>query len=312
MDQDRSFVLTPRTVMGMAIVLLGLVLMLDRIGLVEARYVLRFWPVPLMLIGGLMVAQAQDGRERTRGYIFAGIGTWLFLNSEGLLTVRIWDLVWPLILVLIGLSLIFRTGGPRRRRRRMYGPDGPFGPSGPLSPGGPPGPDGPLGSNAPFGRRDSASNAPTGSAAPAATSAQFASGTVDSSSTTSSTVVYPDRAEKVSMFAVWSSVRRASAASPFRGGDITAIMGGGQLDLRLATIPPGEEAVLDIVAVMGGVEIIVPPTWEVSTPIMPFMGGVEDKRFPLLPSDPNVSRRETGGRLVLRGLVMMGGVHIKT
>jgi predicted membrane protein len=309
MDQDRSFVLTPRTVMGMAIVLLGLVLMLDRIGIVDARYILRFWPVPLMLIGGLMVAQAQDGRERTRGYIFAGIGTWLFLNSEGLLTVRIWDLVWPLILVLIGLSLIFRTGGPRRRRRRNYGPDGPFGssgpfgPNGPLGPSGPLGPDGPLASNAPFGRRDSPSSG---------ASAQFAAGTVESSSTTSSTGVYPDRAEKVSMFAVWSSVRRASAASPFRGGDITAIMGGGQLDLRLATIPSGEEAVIDIVAVMGGVEIIVPPTWEVSTPIMPFMGGVEDKRFPLLPTDPNVTRRETGGRLVLRGLVMMGGVHIKT
>jgi len=163
--------------------------------------------------------------------------------------------------------------------------------------------DGPLASNAPFGRRDSPSSG---------ASAQFAAGTVESSSTTSSTGVYPDRAEKVSMFAVWSSVRRASAASPFRGGDITAIMGGGQLDLRLATIPSGEEAVIDIVAVMGGVEIIVPPTWEVSTPIMPFMGGVEDKRFPLLPTDPNVTRRETGGRLVLRGLVMMGGVHIKT
>jgi len=123
---------------------------------------------------------------------------------------------------------------------------------------------------------------------------------------------YADRSEKLSMFAVWSSVRRASAASPFRGGDITAIMGGGQLDLRLATIPNGEEAVLDIVAVMGGVEIIVPSSWEVSTPILPFMGGVEDKRLPTLPNDPNVARRENGGRLVLRGLVMMGGVHIKT
>jgi hypothetical protein len=114
------------------------------------------------------------------------------------------------------------------------------------------------------------------------------------------------------MFSVWSSVRRTSAASPFRGGDITAIMGGGQLDLRLAKIPPGEEAVLDIVAVMGGVEILVPPQWEVSTPILPFMGGVEDKRFPPLPSDPNAPHKDVGGRLVLRGLVMMGGVHIKS
>jgi hypothetical protein len=119
------------------------------------------------------------------------------------------------------------------------------------------------------------------------------------------------RLDRISIFSIWSSVRRTSTASPFRGGDITAIMGGGQLDLRLAAIPAGQEAVLDIVAVMGGVEILVPATWEVSTPIMPFMGGVEDKRFPPLQADPNV-RRENGGRLVLRGLVMMGGVHIKS
>jgi hypothetical protein len=123
---------------------------------------------------------------------------------------------------------------------------------------------------------------------------------------------YADRADKISMFAVWSSVRRTSAASPFRGGDITAIMGGGQLDLRLATIPAGEEAVLDIVAVMGGVEIVVPASWEVSTPLLPFMGGVEDKRLPPLQTDPNATRKDNSGRLVLRGLVMMGGVHIKS
>jgi hypothetical protein len=135
-------------------------------------------------------------------------------------------------------------------------------------------------------------------------------GSSGSSGSPASPPQYADRSERLSMFAVWSSVRRASVASPFRGGDITAIMGGGQLDLRLATIPPGEEAILDIVAVMGGVEILVPSTWEVSTPIFPFMGGVEDKRFPPL-QDPNAVRKESG-RLVLRGLVMMGGVHIKS
>jgi hypothetical protein len=114
------------------------------------------------------------------------------------------------------------------------------------------------------------------------------------------------------MFAVWSSVRRTSAASPFRGGDITAIMGGGELDLRLATIPQGEEAILDIVAVMGGVEILVPSDWEVSLPIVPFMGSIEDKRFPPLQMDPTAARKEPGGRLVLRGLVMMGSVEIKS
>src|SRR6185436_17570810 len=276
MDQDSSFVVTPRTVFGVAIALLGFALALDRMGVVEASHLLRFWPVPLILIGALMIVQARDGRERTRGWIFAGVGTWLFLNTEGLLSVRLWELFWPVILILIGLSLVFRTGGPRRRRGRFGAP-------------------GASGSNPSFGASES-----------------FVPNASATSAGAPPVLQYADRSERISMFAVWSSVRRTSAASPFRGGDITAIMGGGQLDLRLATIPPGEEAILDIVAVMGGVEILVPSGWEVSTPIFPFMGGVEDKRFPPLPADPSAARKESGGRLVLRGLVMMGGVHIKS
>ena len=277
MDQDSSFVVTPRTVFGVAIALLGFALALDRMGVVEASHLLRFWPVPLILIGALMIVQARDGRERMRGWIFAGVGTWLFLNTEGLLSVRLWELFWPVILILIGLSLVFRTGGPRRRREGRFGTPGA------------------SGSNPSFGASES-----------------FVPNASATSTGTPPVLQYADRSERISMFAVWSSVRRTSAASPFRGGDITAIMGGGQLDLRLATIPPGEEAILDIVAVMGGVEILVPSGWEVSTPIFPFMGGVEDKRFPPLPADPNAVRKESGGRLVLRGLVMMGGVHIKS
>ena len=77
----------------------------------------------------------------------------------------------------------------------------------------------------------------------------------------------------LAVFAVMSGVKRISTAHRFRGGEITAVMGGAQLDLRQATIPPGEEAALDIFAVMGGCEIIVPSSWTVVTPLVPIMGG---------------------------------------
>ena len=41
------------------------------------------------------------------------------------------------------------------------------------------------------------------------------------------------------------------------GGVVTAFLGGSHIDLRQATIPRGEEATLDIFAMMGGCEIIV-------------------------------------------------------
>ena len=121
-----------------------------------------------------------------------------------------------------------------------------------------------------------------------------------------------DGKERVSLFAVMSGVKRASHASPFRGADMSALMGGGQLDLRQATIPPGEDATIDIYGLMSGFEIFVPSHWRVSTSIVPFMASVEDKRLPPLGLDTDPSRATTTPRLVVHGFIMMGSVEIKS
>jgi len=119
-----------------------------------------------------------------------------------------------------------------------------------------------------------------------------------------------DADNTLTVFAVMSGVKRTSTAAHFRGGEITAVMGGAQLDLRLATIPPGEEATLDVFAIMGGFELFVPSSWAVVTPIVPVMGAVEDKRLPALPGADSLGGK-TPPRLVLRGLILMGGIEIK-
>ena len=122
-----------------------------------------------------------------------------------------------------------------------------------------------------------------------------------------------DTDDTLTIFAVLSGVKRTSTAARFRGGEVTLFMGGGHIDLRQATIPRGEEAVLDIFGVMGGCEISVPDSWTIATPIVPVMGGVEDKRLPSLPAGVESA---AGGlaapRLVLRGIIVMGGIQIKS
>jgi predicted membrane protein len=120
-----------------------------------------------------------------------------------------------------------------------------------------------------------------------------------------------DADNTLTAFVVMGGVKRVSTAPRFRGGEVTALMGGAQLDLRQATIPPGEEAALDIFAVMGGCEIWVPPSWNVVTPIVPIMGGVDDKRLPTLPGDAD-GIGKPAPRLVLRGMLLMGGIEIKS
>jgi predicted membrane protein len=109
-----------------------------------------------------------------------------------------------------------------------------------------------------------------------------------------------------------SGIKRVSTAARFRGGEITAFMGGAQLDLRQATIPPGEEAALEIFIIMGGCEVVVPSSWTVVTPLVPIMGGIEDKRLAPLPGGTESIGGRPAPRLVLRGMVLMGGIEIKS
>ena len=81
-----------------------------------------------------------------------------------------------------------------------------------------------------------------------------------------------DPSESVSSFTFMGGVKRTSNANPFRHSDLTAIWGGCDLDLRQATIPPGEEAAIDVFALMGGHKIRVPEEWAVDSRVFPFMG----------------------------------------
>ena len=118
--------------------------------------------------------------------------------------------------------------------------------------------------------------------------------------------------DTVNILAVLSGVKRTSASARFRGGEVTAFMGGSHIDLRQATIPQGQEATLDIFAMMGGCEIVVPLSWTVATPIIPVMGGIEDKRMSTAPISVETAGGAAPPRLVLRGLLIMGGIVIRS
>jgi predicted membrane protein len=106
----------------------------------------------------------------------------------------------------------------------------------------------------------------------------------------------------VSEFAFWSGKVRRNASASFRRADITAIMGGVELDLRAAGTG-GQEAVIDVFVWWGGVEITVPPDWVVSNQVVAIMAGADDS---------SSGTQDARHRLVVRGFVVMGGIEIKT
>jgi len=103
-------------------------------------------------------------------------------------------------------------------------------------------------------------------------------------------------------FVMWSGLERKVTSQAFRGGDVTAIMGGAEIDLRNSK-PEGGEAVIEVLVLWGGVDLFVPADWKVTVDAIPFMGGIED--------GTRAPAGEVRGHLIIKGLVLMGGVEIK-
>jgi len=121
------------------------------------------------------------------------------------------------------------------------------------------------------------------------------------SSAIGSESVGTDDESVISGVAILGGYRRTNNSKDFRGGELTAIMGGVELDLREASIKEGD-AVLDLFAFWGGAKIRVPEDWTISLQGIPILGGFEDKT--------RAPRADTGKRLVIKGYAIMGGAEI--
>ncbi|MFD8568259.1 DUF1707 domain-containing protein [Streptomyces sp. NPDC059639] len=85
--------------------------------------------------------------------------------------------------------------------------------------------------------------------------------------------------------------------------DCVAVMGGGELDLREANFE-SREIVINCVAIMGGVNVIVPPGVEVVVRGIGIMGGFDHSESGV-PGDPGAPR------VVITGFAFWGGVGVE-
>jgi len=106
----------------------------------------------------------------------------------------------------------------------------------------------------------------------------------------------------VNSFSLFSGTDVRSQSGNFQGGNVTAIFGGAELDLR-DIIVSEEGAKLDLTAVFGGISITVPRNVHVEISGIPIFGGWENKTRPDDPDDVSV--------IHVNCLTVCGGVEIK-
>jgi predicted membrane protein len=218
---------------GLILVIIGTAILLDHLGVIPVDRLWRFWPVILILVGGIRFLESCN---RVFSVLLMFFGALLLVGNLGFLRFS-WTEIWPVILIAAGIMMI----------------------SGRL--------------NLP--------KLPGGAA-----------------------VGGPNSVMATTMF---GGVERRITTSNFTGGTVTATFGGVELDFRAADIE-GEEAVLYVEALFGGIDIVVPERWMVIYEGQSIFGGYSDETRPPLPEVPGASPRK---RLILRGQAVFGGITVK-
>lgn len=227
---------------GMIIVAVGLVLLLDNLGVPGFQHLWRFWPVILIVVGASRLLQCRSTGGLIWGLVVAGIGTVFLLDNLGF-SINL-GIFWPVILIGFGLSMLLRSGERSRAGRGTWLP-----------------------------------------------------GPMPGTETTSR----PD----FHLWALFGGGRRRIDTKEFRGGDVLAIFGGYEIDLRDAAMVE-DKAVIDANAMFGGVEIWIPQNWTVEVVGHGIFGGYDDKTLP-----PRINPGDKPQHLVLTGYAMFGGVTVK-
>jgi predicted membrane protein len=216
---------------ALVLITLGVVFFLTENHIIEAWEIWKFWPVALVIAGIARVSLRTPGRQ-VEGWVLIGAGLLFLASSLGVLRIAP-HLLWPAILIGVGVTLLFRS--------------------------------------LPY----------SGDAA-------------------SQHLRPPSEGEN---FAMFGGAELNMTGQEFEGTTITAIFGGYNLDLR-KSIMKFDKAVVEATAVFGGIELRVPPTWNVVMQGAPIFGGYSDET--LHPeSAPNAPQ------LIIKGAAVFGGISVK-
>jgi len=112
-----------------------------------------------------------------------------------------------------------------------------------------------------------------------------------------------DYVDEVSIF---SGGEKIITSKNFKGGKITSIFGGSEINFLNAELVKGS-AYIDVTAIFGGATLIVPENWNVKTDLVTVFGGFADKRT--ISAESKDSEKSV---LYIKGFVMFGGGELKS
>jgi predicted membrane protein len=256
-----------RVVLGSVLILVGLLFLGRSAGIISLNLPYIIFSFPFILtVVGVVIMV--NSRKRILGAIFFVVGVFFLIPRIFPFIYYDEDIIFPIIIILVGCMIVFRqrSGHVFRNRKESIFENQDF-------------------SNV----KDDAR--------------QFGKKLADE-------IRYkhydPVNKDLIDDIAIFGGGHKVIQSDNFKGGNITAIFGGSEIDLTQCKLAEGEN-VIDVVVIFGGTEIIVPRDWNVRTNVTPLFGGFSNK------SRRDVSQPlDTTRSLVIKGLALFGGGEIKS
>jgi hypothetical protein len=251
----------------------GAALFFDNIGLLKIWDVWAYWPLILVAMGIVRIAESRS--QVVSGIVLVFVGIALLGGKLGLVFASA-DVLWPLILVGIGVGALLKAMDSRRHppAADFVTPPRTPPPPPPYAP-----PQAPFGaSQRPFENARRPFTNPFGRPEPSA-----------------------------QVFVIFGSLKRVISSFDFRRCEALSLFGEVNLDLTHAQISPRQgRAVLEANAIFGAVNVRVPPDWRIQVRGAGVFGGYEDKTIPPRPAPDFVPPE-----LIITGAAVFGGVVVR-
>ena len=108
MIEEKEHINRGRIFGGATLIAIGVVIFLERYGVVDLSQYWRFWPLLLVFFGLFQLVAPRCTADRGSGVWLLLIGVWLQISLLGLFGLT-WGSSWPLLLIFIGVA-VFLSG----------------------------------------------------------------------------------------------------------------------------------------------------------------------------------------------------------
>lgn len=248
---------------GAAILVIGLALLAKQLGAQFPSWVFT-WPMLLIVIG---IASGVKHQFKNSSWLILILIGGVFLIERIIPELSVAKFTWPVILIGVGIFFIFGRGFKSNncKRNRRWQSD--------------------------YNRYQSSADY------------SYAESPKNDDPVDDKFRYHATGEEFIDSVSVFGGTKKNILSKDFKGGDVTNIMGGAELNFYNADI--NGVVVLDIVQVFGGTKIVIPPTWDVVSEMAAVFGGIDDNRSltQVLPDKSKV--------LVIKGTSIFGGIEIR-